>query len=100
LVNYAASIGAQYIIRGLRNVNDFTYEQTMMQENRKINPTIDTIFIIADREYADVSSSLVKGLIGPNGWEDVVKDHLPVAIQNRFFDLMAKKNLAGPYTST
>jgi pantetheine-phosphate adenylyltransferase len=88
LVSYAQKIGAKYIIRGLRNPTDFTYEQTMYQINRSINPGIQTVFVMADAAYANISSSMVKGMIGPEGWRDVVVDYIPHEIRDRFFALL------------
>jgi len=91
LVNYADKIGAQTIIRGLRNVNDYVQEQAMMQENRLIKPSIQTVFLIADPEFASVSSSVVKSLIGPHGWEEQVKQRLPYAIQDRVVTMITNQ---------
>jgi len=72
LVNYAQSVGAQYIIRGIRNVGDYEFERGMRHINNDLQPNITTVFLMPPREIAEVSSSLVKGLIGPDGWRDVV----------------------------
>lgn len=85
LMDYAESIGAQYVIRGLRNAADFEYELSIAQINKGINPRIRTVFFMADREFADISSSVVKGLIGPKDWEKVIKNYLPIEIWDRFF---------------
>ena len=85
LMDYAESIGAQYVIRGLRNAADFEYELSIAQINKGINPRIRTVFFMADREFADISSSTVKGLIGPKDWEKVIKEYLPMEMWERFF---------------
>lgn len=72
LVNYAQQIGAGFILRGIRNLTDFNFEQAMNNVNRDINPGITTILLIPPRELCEVSSSLIKGLIGPDGWEAIV----------------------------
>lgn len=87
LVNYAAEIGAQFIIRGLRNSADFEYELSMAQINKKLNPEIRTVFLMADRKYADVSSSMVKSLIGPTGWQAAVKNYIPSRMWEQFLTL-------------
>lgn len=92
LVDYAESIGAQYIIRGLRNAADFEYELSMAQINQGINPRIRTVFFMADRGFADISSSMVKGLIGPKDWQNVVKEYLPMEMWERFFKVVDIKN--------
>ena len=85
LVDYAESIGAQYIVRGLRNSADFEAELTMAQINQKLNPRIRTVFFMADRAFADISSSSVKGLIGYRNWQKAVRKYLPVEIHANFF---------------
>lgn len=77
LVDYAASEDVQIIVRGIRNEADFLYEQMMCNVNRDINKDIMTVFLIPPRDLCEVSSSFVKGLVGPEGWQDVVKKYLP-----------------------
>jgi pantetheine-phosphate adenylyltransferase len=59
-VNYADSINANAIIRGLRAVADFEYELQMANMNRKLNCRIETLFIMTAEEYFFVSSRNVK----------------------------------------
>jgi pantetheine-phosphate adenylyltransferase/8-oxo-dGTP diphosphatase len=89
LVNYASKIGADYIIRGIRDLRDFEYEKTMLQFNRKINPNIKTIFFIPPTELCEVSSSSIKSLIGPDGWETIVTQYVPKPV---FKELQKKYN--------
>jgi len=77
LVHYAKSVGAQYILRGIRDVGDYEFERGMRHINDDLQPEITTVFLMPPREIAEVSSSLVKGLIGPEGWRDVVKRYVP-----------------------
>ena len=77
LIRYAASLGAQYILRGIRNGQDFSYERTMRHVNGDLEPEISSVFLIPPRHLAETSSSFVKGLVGPDGWRDVVKDFVP-----------------------
>ena len=60
LVEFAKSIGADFMIRGLRNLIDLDYEVAMLMMNRKLNPGIDTIFLYTSQEYQSISSSLIK----------------------------------------
>ncbi len=83
LVNYAKSIGARYIIRGIRSEGDYEFERGMRHINSDLNPDITTLFFMPPREIAEVSSSLVKGLIGPEGWQEVVKKYVPEAVYNK-----------------
>lgn len=77
LINYANKIGAQYILRGIRNINDFHFEQTISQINRDQNPKINTVFLIPPKDLTDISSSFIKSLIGPKGWPNWIKDKVP-----------------------
>ena len=59
-VDFAREIGASFIVRGLRAVSDFESELQMAHTNRKLAPTVDTIFLMTALEHAYLSSSLVK----------------------------------------
>ena len=87
LVNYACSREADYILRGVRSSEDYEYERGIRHINSDLQPDITTIFLMPPREISEVSSSLVKGLIGPNGWKDVVKRYVPAPV----FDLILSK---------
>ncbi|MFH1047287.1 MAG: pantetheine-phosphate adenylyltransferase [Patescibacteria group bacterium] len=76
LMNYAQSVGAQFMLRGIRTGSDFEYERAMRNINGDLNPSLMTVFLIPPRNIAEVSSSLVKGLIGPMGWENIVRRYL------------------------
>lgn len=84
LVDYAASIGAKFILRGVRNGSDYEYERGMRYINSDLNPAINTIFMMPPREMAEVSSSLVKGLIGSEGWEMSIRRYIPRSVYTRF----------------
>lgn len=60
LVDFAKSIDAQIIVRGLRAVTDFEYELQMSQTNMVLDNAIDTIFFTTSLKYAYLSSSTVK----------------------------------------
>lgn len=80
LIRYAAKLGAGFILRGIRNENDFGYERTMRHVNEDLEPEISTVFLIPPRQLAETSSSFVKGLVGPEGWEEVVEDFVPAPV--------------------
>jgi pantetheine-phosphate adenylyltransferase len=80
LVRYAQSIGAQYILRGIRSASDFEFERTMRNINGDHAPQITTLFLMPPRELAEVSSSFVKGLVGPEGWEELVQGYVPAPV--------------------
>ncbi|MGI6586691.1 MAG: pantetheine-phosphate adenylyltransferase [Lutisporaceae bacterium] len=60
LMDYAKSKNANTIVKGLRAVSDFEYELQMAHMNKKLNPDIETIFIMTSSKYSYLSSSLVK----------------------------------------
>lgn len=66
-VDFCASIGAQFILRGIRNMADFDYEKNISQMNRMIFPKAETIFLMCDPEYTPISSSIVRDLIRNGG---------------------------------
>jgi len=80
VVDYAAHIGAGYIIRGIRNESDFTYERAMRHINSDLRPEILTLFLMPPREIAELSSSMVKGMVGPAGWEAMVQRSVPACV--------------------
>ncbi|MCU0663619.1 MAG: pantetheine-phosphate adenylyltransferase [Myxococcota bacterium] len=59
-VKQARAMGAKVIIRGLRAVADFEYELQMANMNRKLEPTVETLFMMTSEEYFFVSSQNVK----------------------------------------
>ena len=60
LVNFAQSVGAGVIVRGLRAVTDFEYEFQMAGMNAKLKPEIETIFLMASERHQFISSRFVK----------------------------------------
>jgi len=66
-VNYAKSVNANYLIRGLRNASDFDYEKTISQLNTIIGDGLETVFYIAKPEYGHVSSTIVREIIKGKG---------------------------------
>ncbi|EGV36750.1 pantetheine-phosphate adenylyltransferase [Neisseria weaveri LMG 5135] len=83
LVHYAESIGAGYIVRGIRTAADYEYERSMRYINGDLQPQISTVFLMPPREFAEVSSTMVKGLVGPDGWRDIVHRYLPPAVYEK-----------------
>lgn len=89
-VDYAERIGASYTIRGIRNSADMEYELSLSQLNKLINPKIQTVLFFTDRKYADISSSTVRALIGPKGWQNKVQQFIPVEMWEHFLEIVAK----------
>lgn len=61
-VDFAQEQGAQFIVRGIRSVKDFEYEEGIADINKKLNG-IETIFLFSEPELASVSSSVVRELL-------------------------------------
>ncbi len=83
LINYAESVGAGYILRGIRSTTDYEYEKTLSYVNRHINSDIITVFLLPPREMIEISSSTVWALIGPEGWEEVAGKYVPACVLKR-----------------
>ncbi|MBI4142676.1 pantetheine-phosphate adenylyltransferase [Candidatus Uhrbacteria bacterium] len=77
LVRLAEAHDAKYLLRGIRSVNDLEFEQTLCRVNADLAPNIETVFRMPPRELAEISSSFVRGLIGPQGWPEVVERFVP-----------------------
>jgi len=71
LMHYAEEVGASVIVRGLRAVSDFEYEFQMVGMNQRLNPDIETVFLMAEAKHQAIASRLVKeiarlgGDVGP-----------------------------------
>jgi pantetheine-phosphate adenylyltransferase len=60
LMHFAVEVGASVIIRGLRAVSDFEYEFQMAGMNNRLNPHVETVFLMASDKYQFISSRFVK----------------------------------------
>ena len=60
LVSYARRRGATIIVRGLRSANDYAHEWAQAQMNRRMNPALDTLFLLASTDHRDISSTRVR----------------------------------------
>jgi pantetheine-phosphate adenylyltransferase len=87
LIDYAQSIGATHILRGVRSASDYEYERTMRNINGDLDSGICTVFLMPPRGIAEVSSSMVKGLVGPKGWHGVVRKYVPPPVYRRFLKI-------------
>jgi len=63
LVDFAKSINAQIILRGLRAVSDFEYEFQLAGMNKHLNKNIETFFLTPSEEFSNISSSLVREIL-------------------------------------
>lgn len=76
----AKKLSAKLIIRGIRNQTDFSYENELSLVNRSIDDTIEPIYLIPPRELTEVSSSLVRNLMGLDGWEKLVSRYVSKSV--------------------
>lgn len=60
VVDYAVAKSARVVIRGLRMISDFEYEFQMALTNRKLNPNVETVFMMPNESYSYLSSKLIK----------------------------------------
>lgn len=67
LVDYAKSVNANALIRGLRAISDFEYEMQNASMNRVLNDDVETFFIMTNNQYSFLSSSIVKEVAKYNG---------------------------------
>lgn len=85
VVNYARSVGAQALVRGLRVFGDFEYEFRMGLANKSLAPEIETVAILADVRFIHISSSTVREIAELGGDVDhLVPPHISVALKSRF----------------
>ncbi len=80
LVDYARRAGASVIIRGIRAISDFEYEFQMALMNRRLDPRIETVFMMPAESYSYVSSRLVKEVFQLGGR---VTDVVPPVVERR-----------------
>lgn len=66
-VNFCAEVGAKYILRGLRNTNDFEFENAIAQNNALLRPDIETYFLMAKSGLAHISSTVVRDIFINHG---------------------------------
>lgn len=65
--NFCAEVGAQFILRGLRNPADFEFEKAIAQTNRKLKGEVETIFLLTSSGLSSISSSIVRDVMRNQG---------------------------------
>lgn len=80
LVDFARDNGATYLLRGIRNTVDFEYEKPMARMNARMDPEIQSVFLMPPSELEEVSSSFVRGFVGVPGWERWVRACVPPSV--------------------
>ncbi|MDI3518359.1 MAG: pantetheine-phosphate adenylyltransferase [Caldanaerobacter sp.] len=87
LVEYAKKVNASAIIKGLRMVSDFEYEFQMALVNKKLNPSVETIFLMTSPKYGYLSSSLVKEIAQFGG---CLSEFVPDIVAERLMEKFKK----------
>ncbi len=82
LVDFARRLGATHLLRGIRNTVDFEYEKSMDRMNARMEPTLRTVYLMPPPELEEISSSLVRGFVGVQGWQRWVKECVPANVFN------------------
>ena len=86
--DFAKRSGATAIVRGIRAVSDYEYELRMALMNRRLEPTIETVFLMAAEEYSYVSSDLMKQVFKLGGR---IEGLIPAAVETRMREKVGKK---------
>jgi pantetheine-phosphate adenylyltransferase len=80
LVEYAAQRGAKVILRGIRAISDYEFELQMALMNRRLQPEIETVFLMAGEAYSFISSKMVKEVASLGG---NISGLVPPLVQDR-----------------
>ena len=91
LVHYAVAQQAEAIVRGIRAISDYEYELQMALMNRRLEPSIETVFMMPAEAYSYVSSRLVKEVFPLGG---VLDGLVPALVEDRM-----KKKVSGGFAS-
>ncbi len=84
MVNYARERGINIVLRGLRAVSDFEYEFQLANMNRKLDPSVDTVFMMTGEDYFYISSQLVREVATFGGnLEGLVPDPVAKALREK-----------------
>jgi pantetheine-phosphate adenylyltransferase len=86
LVHYAGQQQAQFVVRGIRAISDYEYELQMALMNRRLEPNVETVFLMAGEAYSYISSRLIKEVFKLGG---SIKGLVPELVEGRMRDKMA-----------
>ena len=87
LVKYAVEQGADAIVRGIRAISDYEYELQMTLMNRRLEPRVETVFMMAAEDYSYVSSRLVKEVFQLGG---AIEGLVPAKVETRMRGKMGR----------
>jgi len=83
LVHYAVQRQAQFVVRGIRAISDYEYELQMALMNRRLEPSVETVFLMAGEAYSYISSRLIKEVFKLGG---SIKGLVPELVEERMRD--------------
>ncbi|MDY0102964.1 MAG: pantetheine-phosphate adenylyltransferase [Lentimicrobium sp.] len=66
-VDFCKKISADFLLRGLRTSADFEFERTVGQVNKKLNPDVETVFLLSNPEFTSINSSIVRDVYKNGG---------------------------------
>ena len=92
LVDFARAQGARAVLRGIRAISDYEYEFQMAMMNRKLDPQLETLFMMPAEKYTYVSSRLIKGVFRLGG---DVTELVPAKVMERLKTKSAAESGAG-----
>jgi pantetheine-phosphate adenylyltransferase len=91
IMDFCREQGACAVLRGVRNMTDFDYEAQMAAMNRKLAPTVETVFLLPQAELQCISSTLVReisklggdvaGMVSPTVAAELARVHQPAPVQ-------------------
>lgn len=83
LMEYCKAKNACAVIRGLRAVSDFEYEMQLALMNKKLNPNVETVFLMTGQQHSFISSSIIKdvAVLGGN-----ITDLVPPSVEARIIE--------------
>jgi pantetheine-phosphate adenylyltransferase len=92
LVDFARAQGARAVLRGIRAISDYEYEFQMAMMNRKLDPALETLFMMPAEKYTYVSSRLIKGVFKLGG---DVRELVPPFVMERMKAKVKAMGVAG-----
>ena len=85
IVEYAKQTGAKVLIRGIRNMNDFSYEFDLSLMNHNLNPEVETLYIPTDQKFLLLKSSAIKELAKLGGdVSGMVPENVKKALERKY----------------
>ncbi len=88
LVDYVKSRNVEIVLRGLRTVADFEFELQMSLANKKMNSTLETVFMMTEGKYSFLSSSIIKEILSLGG---SVRDLVPDVVVEKFNERLRER---------